>query len=324
MRLDAIIERDASGSAIGQQGPRSSRHSIERFEDHHQSVSDPAVFSAIVLDRQIDANLRIMKQTMHTARANGENAVQVESFLFLNSGRWVDPVSGVTTQVMCGHMALVLRVKNWRRCIFAKNQPGCAEEEEGTDLEVRLRMRDGERWAAQRAPQATGHLSPGYSFATDAGVDNRIIPGNRYLAAGTASNQSTFKRFPHLDLPGEECLLRSVDSQRINANGDLHHTAATAQECGSIQRQSQCVANRRCMFYDRCGCIPRDCFCGDTCCINGACGGLSAGSTSRTQRECEIFQVTFRREAPDQIMSVRFPLSHKEGFNTFLHSTLFW
>ena len=201
VRLDAIIERSGDGSEIAKEGPRSSRHTLQQFDDHHMSVSDPVVFSAIMLDQQTDLHLQVMKQTVHTSQANGQNIVMIESYLFLNSGHWVDPVSKATSPVICGHVALIIRVKNWQRCGAAVPQEGCGAEEEGKTLEVRVRMVDSQRWAVDYTPVARDWSSAKYRFDTDSGSNNRISLGYSYLAAQTTT-ATIFNQYPRSDHQG--------------------------------------------------------------------------------------------------------------------------
>lgn len=202
VRLDAIIERAGDGSEIAKEGPRSSRHTIQQFEDHHMSVSDPVVFSAIMLDQQIDLHLQVMKQTVHTSQASGQNIVLIESYLFLNSGNWVDPVSKAMIPVTCGHVALIIRVEKWQRCGGeAVPQEGCGVEEEGKTLEVRVRMVDCLRWAVDNTPVTRDWLSSRYRFDTDSGSNNRISLGYSYLAAQT-STATVFNQYPRSDHQG--------------------------------------------------------------------------------------------------------------------------
>lgn len=91
--------------------------------------------------------------------------------------------------------------------------------------------------------------------------------------------------------------------------------------CSAILEPSVCDDTAGCK-YDECGCISASCFCGDTCCISGLCGGLTTGQAAGSKDACETFFVSFRKEdASNQAMTVRFPARNDD---TFSHSSLIW
>jgi hypothetical protein len=323
LRLGAVIERAQDGTEIGKQGPRSVRHTIEDFEDQRLSVSDPMLLAASALDGQTDSRLRVLKQALHTSHANGKNQVVIESYIFLNSGSWVDPVSGAVVPVFCGHVALSVRIHNWHRCSLEAQQEGCAQEEEGSTLEVQIRMQDSQRWAARDSSSAQSRLSSGYTFDTDAGSGSRMLPGQSYLTSRMDSPSAGFTRRPPVE--GEECRLKTeAGTETRGMTGRRAYTVDVAEKCLAIGRLSLCLQDPQCKYETGCGCIAQECSCGDSCCLSGACGGLDAGRTPLTGHSCEVFRASFRNEAPDQIMSVRFPLNHADNSDTFIHSSLMW